>query len=146
MKFHLIAAAAISALLLGTSVHAQTAAPAATTAPAPAARTATPAPRPAASTANQFKTEAEAKAHCPSDTVVWANKDTKVFHVTGSRYYGKTKVGAYMCQKDAVAAQFRAARTRSTTRPAATPAATSAPAAPAATTTTTPAATPAAPR
>jgi hypothetical protein len=58
-------------------------------------------------TANEFSTEAAAKAHCPSDTVVWANTGgSKVYHLSGDRYYGKTKHGAYMCQKDAAQTGF----------------------------------------
>lgn len=143
MKFRLLAAAALSALLMGTTAFAQTTAPAGSTAapaavaPAPAARpAATPAPRAAAAApTGQFKTEAEAKAHCPADVVVWVNKETKVYHLTGTRYYGKTKAGAYMCQKEADAAKFHASRARSETTTAARPAATTTPA------TTTPAAT-----
>lgn len=57
--------------------------------------------------ANQFSTEAAAKAHCPSDTVVWANPSgTKAYHLSSDRYYGKTKHGAYMCQKDAEQAGY----------------------------------------
>ncbi len=61
-------------------------------------------------TAGQYATEAEAKSHCPGDTVVWANTRSKVYHFAGSRTYGKTKVGAYMCERDTVAAGIRSAR------------------------------------
>ena len=60
--------------------------------------------------AGQFTTEAQAKAHCPSDTVVWANLNSKVYHFSGNRNYGNTKSGAYMCEKDSTAAGFRAAK------------------------------------
>jgi hypothetical protein len=60
--------------------------------------------------ANEFSTEAQAKARCPSDTVVWANLGTKIYHFAGSKTYGTTKKGAYMCEKDAVAAAIRAAK------------------------------------
>jgi hypothetical protein len=56
----------------------------------------------------QFKTEAEAKTSCPTDTVVWVNLQSKVFHTSGSKSYGKTKRGAYMCEKESTAAGFRA--------------------------------------
>jgi hypothetical protein len=95
--------------------------PARPAATAPAARTTA---APAALPAGQFKTEAEAKAHCPADTVVWVNKESKIYHLSGERYYGKTKSGAYMCQKEAGPAGFRAPRGH--TQPAAR---TSAPAA-----------------
>jgi len=60
--------------------------------------------------AGQFANEAEAKANCPSDTVVWANPGTKVYHHAGTAAYGKTKRGAYMCEKDTAAAGIRAAK------------------------------------
>jgi hypothetical protein len=56
----------------------------------------------------QFPTEAQAKASCPGDTVVWANLDSKIYHYAGYRYYGTTKQGAYMCEKNTVAAGLRA--------------------------------------
>jgi hypothetical protein len=60
--------------------------------------------------ANQFSTEQAAKAHCPGDTIVWANlSGSKAYHTSGNRYYGKTKHGAFMCQKDANQAGFHAA-------------------------------------
>jgi type IV secretory pathway VirB10-like protein len=79
--------------------------------PAPAPRTAA---KPAPSTpgtpsgANQFATEAQAKARCPSDTVVWANLPSHIYHFNGYRNYGTTKDGAYMCEGDTAAAGFRA--------------------------------------
>jgi hypothetical protein len=89
------------------------AAPAAKPASAPASAPATK-PAPAAATAptgaNEFAAEALAKAHCPSDTVVWANLDSKVYHFSGNKNYGTTKEGAYMCEKDAVGQGVRAAK------------------------------------
>jgi hypothetical protein len=58
--------------------------------------------------ANQFATEAQAKARCPSDTVVWVNLKSHIYHFSESRNYGTTKNGAYMCESDTVAAGFRA--------------------------------------
>ena len=60
---------------------------------------------------DQYATEAEAKTNCRADTVVWVNSTSKVYHGSGSRSYGKTKTGAYMCEKESAAAGFRAART-----------------------------------
>jgi hypothetical protein len=89
------------------------AAPAPPPAPArPAA--AAPAPTPAATAptgANQFSTEAQAKGRCPTDTVVWVNLNSKIYHFTGTKAYGKTKEGAYMCEKDALGETFRASKT-----------------------------------
>ena len=73
-------------------------------------------PAPAAATrrnrtaVNQFSTEALAKARCPADTVVWVNLSSRIYHYAGNKDYGKTKRGAYMCEKDTAAANFRAAK------------------------------------
>jgi hypothetical protein len=97
-----------------------------TAAPAPASTAAAPSAKPAptqtstaapASTtpvtpagANQFSTEAQAKAHCPTYTVVWVNLKSKIYHFSGTRYYGETKDGAYICERDAAAEGMRAAK------------------------------------
>ena len=63
--------------------------------------------------AGQFSTEQTAKAHCPGDTIVWANTGgSKAYHTSNDRYYGKTKRGAYMCQKEADQAGFHPAGSR----------------------------------
>jgi hypothetical protein len=85
--------------------------------PAPAPRAAAPAAQPAPTrgvprsmAADEFSSEAQAKARCPGDTVVWANTASKIYHFSGHRSYGNTKVGAYMCEKDTAAAGIRAAK------------------------------------
>ncbi|HEY6993984.1 MAG TPA: hypothetical protein VH397_09765 [Xanthobacteraceae bacterium] len=55
---------------------------------------------------DQYASEAEAKASCPTDSVVWVNLRSKVYHVSGSRNYGRTREGAYMCEKESVGAGF----------------------------------------
>jgi hypothetical protein len=83
--------------------------PSATPVAAPASK-----PAPTAATAptgvNEFAAEALAKARCPTDTVVWANLKSKIFHFSGHKEYGTTKQGAYMCEKDAMAQGIRAAK------------------------------------
>ena len=37
------------------------------------------------------------------DPVVWVNISSKVFHMSGDSYYGKTKKGKYACKSAAVA-------------------------------------------
>jgi hypothetical protein len=93
------------------------AAPAATAAPAkPAAPAAAPAKEAAAPPVGkpagekQYALESQAKASCPSATVVWANLDSKIYHFVGHSDYGRTKRGAYMCEKDADAQGMRAAK------------------------------------
>ncbi len=83
--------------------------PAAKSNGAPAAK-----PAPTSATAptgtNGFAAMAQAKARCPADTVVWANLKSKIYHFSGSKDYGATKEGAYMCEKDATAEGVRAAK------------------------------------
>jgi len=110
----------------------------ATAAPAPAPTTASPAPAPTAaapapsasrspaqapygttergtstgspSGTGQFATEAQAKATCPGDTVVWVNLRSKIYHFAGTHNYGNTKDGAYICERDTAAQGMRAAK------------------------------------
>ncbi|MCP2221716.1 hypothetical protein AB7M56_006116 [Bradyrhizobium elkanii] len=90
----------------------QRSAPATTAAPVPTPVQQPSVPRDSATLeAGQFADEASAKARCPSDTVVWVNLPSKVYHFAGTRSYGTTKRGAYMCEKDAIAAEDRASKT-----------------------------------
>ena len=57
--------------------------------------------RPPPLNAGQFSTEGDAKAHCSNQNVVWMNNPSKIYHWAGSRDYGHTKNGGYMCQADA---------------------------------------------
>jgi hypothetical protein len=89
-------------------------APAPAPAPAPANYNPAPAPAtynpaPAASGAGQFASDQQARARCPSDTVVWVNTRSRIYHFPGTRDYGNTKQGAYMCEADAKATGDRAA-------------------------------------
>lgn len=86
-------------------------APTTTAAPAPA-----PARQPASTgeatlEAGQFADDVAAKASCPSDTVVWVNLPSKIYHFAGTKSYRTTKRGAYMCEKTAIAAENRASKT-----------------------------------
>src|SRR5258708_138313 len=51
------------------------------------------------------------KARCPTDPVVWVNLPSKGYHFAGTKSYGTTKRGAYMCEKEAIAAENRASKT-----------------------------------
>ena len=61
----------------------------------------------------EYADEASAKAHCPADTVVWVNTSSKAIHMAGDKYYGKTKKGAYMCEKNAIAAGYHTPKAKS---------------------------------
>jgi hypothetical protein len=105
---------------------APAAAPAAASAPAPApapiapapAPTYQPKPKPVQATrptgAGQFSSEAEAKGRCLGGAVVWVNTKGKshTYHYSGSRWYGTTKQGAYMCEADAGAAGYHASKSK----------------------------------
>lgn len=75
---------------------------------APAKPTAAPAA--GAAGANQYASDAQAKAKCPTDTVVWVNLSSKIYHFAGKKDYGNTKNGTYMCEKEAMASGSRAAK------------------------------------
>jgi hypothetical protein len=91
---------------------APAATPAPARAPAPATTIATPPPTAATAPigAGQYRTEAEAKGHCPADSVVWVNLKSKIYHFAGTKSYGTTKEGAYMCEREAVAQGDRASK------------------------------------
>jgi hypothetical protein len=55
-----------------------------------------------ASAAEQFDSEQTAQQNCPSDTVVWLNLNSRVVHAKGQKWYGKTRIGAYVCRKELV--------------------------------------------
>jgi hypothetical protein len=77
---------------------------------APAAPVA-PAAKAMAGKLASFKTLGAATAHCPGDAVVWSTlSKSKSFHLAGSKYYGKTKHGAFVCKSEALAAGFHAAK------------------------------------
>lgn len=56
-----------------------------------------------------YKTLGEAKTAC-GGAVVWHATGSKVFHTDKSKYFGKTKRGAYVCEKTALADHLRASK------------------------------------
>ena len=52
----------------------------------------------------------EAKAKCPSDTVVWVKTNSGIYHYAGTHNYGHTKSGVYMCEADSAAEGYRPAK------------------------------------
>jgi hypothetical protein len=90
----------------------QRSAPTATATPTAAPVQQPSAPRSTATLeAGQFADDVSAKASCPTDTVVWVNLPSKIYHFAGTRSYGTTKRGTYMCEKEAIAAEDRASKT-----------------------------------
>ena len=65
---------------------------------------------PATNGLQEFASESAAKAHCPSDTVVWLNTNSGIWHEKGMRWYGATREGAYVCRKEAAVAGDRDTR------------------------------------
>ena len=56
---------------------------------------------------DKFASETQAHQHCPTDTVVWLNLPTMIWHYKGERWYGRTKDGAFVCEKEAAASGAR---------------------------------------
>ena len=77
---------------------------------APAKTAPTQASHSSRSSLQQYKTEADAKSHCGADQVVWGNTSSHVLHDAGTKYYGKTAHGAYMCKGIAVNAGYHEAK------------------------------------
>jgi hypothetical protein len=47
----------------------------------------------------QYASEAKAEEACGSDAVAWVNTKSGAVHPKGDQYYGKTKHGAYICNR-----------------------------------------------
>ncbi|HJS87766.1 MAG TPA: hypothetical protein VJ779_20120 [Acetobacteraceae bacterium] len=42
-----------------------------------------------------------ADLECPGDKMVWVNTRSHIYHFQGERYFGATKNGKFMCERDA---------------------------------------------
>lgn len=38
---------------------------------------------------------------CPGDKLVWVNTRSGIYHFRGERYFGSTKYGKFMCERNA---------------------------------------------
>ena len=50
-----------------------------------------------APTVNLYDALADAQKHCPGDTIVWINFNTKIYHYSNSKLYGTSSNGKYAC-------------------------------------------------
>ena len=66
---------------------------------------------PALPAGEKFSSVASAQAHCPGEAVVWVSTShSHVFHTASSKYFGKSKHGAYVCKTSALAAGYHASK------------------------------------
>jgi len=112
-----LAIAALTAGIAGPAAIAQTSTMAPMSTMAPNAPTATmPSKKTVAAgklaAGQKFTSVAAAQSSCPTDTVVWSSfTSTHSFHLSTSKYYGKTKHGAYVCRQAALAAGYHQSKT-----------------------------------
>jgi hypothetical protein len=66
----------------------------------------TPKALPAAAAGKSVKT-VPATPPPAGKNMVWVNKESKVYHKPGDRWYGKTKQGSYMTESEAIKAGYR---------------------------------------
>lgn len=57
-----------------------------------------------------FRTAQDARQHCPNDVVVWLNIPTRIYHMPGTRWFGATRSGTFVCEREADAEGDRPAR------------------------------------
>lgn len=99
IRFVLLAAAVLSLVACGGGRKA------ATTTSSPAA---SPASYGQAKSAGATGTAEPVPAmNCNGTQPVWVNERSRVFHLAGDPYYGRTKHGKYMCERDAAKAGYR---------------------------------------
>jgi hypothetical protein len=63
--------------------------------------------RKCANKVQRFSNEVDAQKNCPSDTVVWLNVPSGIYHLKGRPFYNQTANGAFICRKDGDAGRCR---------------------------------------
>ena len=48
-----------------------------------------------------FRTEEQAQAHCPKDTVVWVDPQSGIYYLKGQASYASSNAGRYACRGEA---------------------------------------------
>ena len=91
------------------------AAPAPAKSPKATAKPATPPETPKAAEPTVGKAPEEA-AKPPVKGMVWVNTKSKVYHVEGDRYYGKTKSGEWMTEDEAIKKGYRKSKQETKTK------------------------------
>jgi hypothetical protein len=77
----------------------------------PAAASTPPSHKSRSSSATSSSAGESATAQTPPQPgMVWASRRSKVYHVEGDRWYGKTKYGEWMTEADAIKAGYRKAK------------------------------------
>ena len=97
-------------LLYATAPFAEPAAQPGAASKAPATKSGAKAKEPQPRVEGSYPSEAEAQRACADGTVVWVNTASRIYHAAGTRDYGKTRRGTYMCQAEAERAGFRAVK------------------------------------
>ena len=55
-----------------------------------------------------YRTEQQAQAHCPKDTVVWVDPQSMIYSLKGHGSYGRSNAGRYACRGEADGAGMHA--------------------------------------
>ncbi len=60
--------------------------------------------------ATSSSSSTSAASRCSGDMLVWVNSRSGIYHLPGTRWYGRTREGRFMCERQADADGYRAAR------------------------------------
>jgi hypothetical protein len=54
-----------------------------------------------------FRYEAQARRHCPDDTVVWLDLSKGLYYLKGQRRYARGGTGSFVCREEARGSGYR---------------------------------------